>query len=378
MVTRRPNDNELQVMIVCYALSRPRSNPVCVLRHIDNCIETSIKMGGETTIDEKGRHPIKKGPSHFPEKIPTEKKFNSHSIRSNQVYRWKFHRLRCLRRWRLHRDSMATTIITDNRPPPQVWWWGAQQPCSRRHCIRPCLNRRRISIGWPHLVHRQVRYTHLCFFPYLFLYLRVGMFSSRKCKRERERENRNDRIFLQSFFLLRPTPSQTNHSSVDSRAGSLNELNFRAKRWRLPCRAWHLRDRYTSLSLSFSFSFGGVFIPSSFFSFIHFIIYIYFWLLFWFVWGGLSLGATVVSPPSTGTSARHQHNNSSGGGSSSNSSSSSSSSSSSFAAALRHLAKQAGGPTTTATQSTNHSDPGTITDVFFCPTRRARHNFVDS
>ena len=132
------------------------------------------------------------------------------------------------------------------------------------------------------------------------------------------------------------------------------------------------------LSLSFSFSFGGVFILSSFFSFIHFIIYIYFWLLFWFVWGGLSLGATVVSPPSTGTSARHQHNNSSGGGSSSNSSSSSSSSSSSFAAALRHLAKQAGGPTTTATQSTNHSDPGTITDVFFCPTRRARHNFVDS
>ncbi|XP_057379989.1 uncharacterized protein LOC130702329 [Daphnia carinata] len=61
--------------------------------------------------------------------------------------------------------------------------------------------------------------------------------------------------------------------------------------------------------------------------------------------------SAVVSPPSSGTSARHQHN---GGSSNNSNSSSSSSSSSSFAAALRHLAKQAGGPTT---QSTNHSDP---------------------
>jgi hypothetical protein len=82
--------------------------------------------------------------------------------------------------------------------------------------------------------------------------------------------------------------------------------------------------------------------------------YIYVWLLFG-VWGIWLTGDTVVSPPSNGTSARHQLN----GGSSNNSNSSSSSSnssSSSFAAALRHLAKQAGGPT----QSTIHSDPGDL------------------
>lgn len=71
------------------------------------------------------------------------------------------------------------------------------------------------------------------------------------------------------------------------------------------------------------------------------------------VWGIWLAGVTVVSPSSTGTSARHQHSSSNN---SNCSSSSSNSSSSSFAAALRHLAKQAGGPT----QSTIHSDPGDL------------------
>ena len=80
--------------------------------------------------------------------------------------------------------------------------------------------------------------THTCVSFHICFYICGWECSAHENVKERERERIGMiEFFFSLFFLLRPTPSQTNHSSVDSRAGSLNELNFRAKRWRLPCRA---------------------------------------------------------------------------------------------------------------------------------------------